>query len=176
MGIRGISRIDSKHTHGWFVRIYRDGKAMGKFFSDGVHGGTQEALQAAREYHKNWERENPADPFRGRVRQRPQRNNKTGVVGISETFERWRNGKKVPCFAVSWCPYPNVPKNKRFYLHRFDSREAALKAAIEFRKEREKEILRPVLQEWQWEEEPRQPLRKPATKRLKKAPPKRKHR
>ena len=134
--MKGISRIDSKHTHGWFVRVYRDGKAIGKFFSDGVHGGRDEALQKARQHKIDYDLENPPSPFQGRVRMKPQKNNKTGVLGISETYETWRNGRKVPCFSVSWRPAPNIAKNKRFYIHHYESKQAALEAAAKFREER----------------------------------------
>ncbi len=37
-------------------------------------------------------------------RYRVQKNNKTGGGGVSETFMRSRNGKKIPCFTVTWRP------------------------------------------------------------------------
>ena len=32
--MKGISRIDSNGTHGWFVRVYRNGKTYSKLYSD----------------------------------------------------------------------------------------------------------------------------------------------
>ncbi|HEU5088695.1 MAG TPA: hypothetical protein VFT99_14670 [Roseiflexaceae bacterium] len=46
----GISRIDQaeRRTHGWFVRIYRDGKnCVSRMFSDGKYGGPGAALRMA---------------------------------------------------------------------------------------------------------------------------------
>lgn len=144
--MKGISRIDSQSTHGWFVRVYRDGSVHSKFFSDGVHGGKRKALTAAREYKAEYEREHPAGPLPGYpsvpFRTRPPRNNTSGVVGVSETFQRARDGSRLRCFCVSWCPRRNTPRSKRFYHHLYDSREEAFKAAVEFRKAREEEILR----------------------------------
>lgn len=46
-----IARIDSNHTHCWWVRIGQDAKRkmpnIKKVFSDGVYGGKHKALQAA---------------------------------------------------------------------------------------------------------------------------------
>jgi len=147
MGMKGISRIDSRSTHGWFVRSYREGKAIGKFFSDGVHGGKQAALRVAKGYRDTYEKENPPNPLRKRLRTKIQRNNKTGVTGVSETYGRAMGGRgaKMPCFNVSWNPEPGVARSKKFFFSKYSSREAALEAAIEFRKEREAEIIQSVL-------------------------------
>lgn len=47
--VDGISRIDSEATHGWFVRVYRDGKTHDKFFSDLKNGGKGKARRLAPE-------------------------------------------------------------------------------------------------------------------------------
>ncbi|ACF14765.1 cytidine deaminase [Chloroherpeton thalassium ATCC 35110] len=44
---RGITRIDSHDTHGWFVRAYKAGKTTSKLFSDAVYGGKEIALKEA---------------------------------------------------------------------------------------------------------------------------------
>ncbi len=44
---RGISRIDSHDTHGWFVRAYKSGKTTSKLFSDSIFGGKEQALKKA---------------------------------------------------------------------------------------------------------------------------------
>lgn|GEM_PF-1844508 len=45
----GISRIDQpeKHTHGWFVRLTRQGRRHTAFFADRKHGGKARALVEA---------------------------------------------------------------------------------------------------------------------------------
>lgn len=47
---KGISRIDSGSTHGWFVRGYRNGKTYSKLFSDRKCGGKAKAQKLAREH------------------------------------------------------------------------------------------------------------------------------
>lgn len=50
---KGISRIDSGSTHGWFVRGYRNGKTYSKLFSDLKLGGKKKAMDQARDYRDN---------------------------------------------------------------------------------------------------------------------------
>ncbi len=47
---KGISRIDSGSTHGWFVRGYKNRKTYSKLFSDLKCGGKRKALLLARRY------------------------------------------------------------------------------------------------------------------------------
>ena len=102
----------------------------------GVHGGKDTALQRAIEHRDVLNRRYPPNtPFK------PNSNNKTGINGISETYQMW-SGKKFPCFNVSWVEHRGEPsKIRRFYFHHFANREEALAAATKFRKEREAEIL-----------------------------------
>lgn len=138
--MRGISRAVSKKCKGWLVRVYTEGKVISKFFSDSVYGGKGEALVMAQKNLKILERQYPhqgMQPFY----QRPMKSNKTGINGVSETFARWRNGEKIPCFSVYYRLGPQRC-NKRFYIHHYESREHALKEAAAFRKEMEKVMLR----------------------------------
>jgi len=48
--MKGISRIDSGSTHGWFVRCYRNGKTFSKLYSDRKCGGKGKALQQAKDH------------------------------------------------------------------------------------------------------------------------------
>lgn len=48
--MKGISRIDSGSTHGWFVRGYRNGRTHSKLFSDLKCGGKQKALKLAKDH------------------------------------------------------------------------------------------------------------------------------
>ena len=139
--IKGISRIDSKHTHGWFVRISREGKIHSKMFSDRPHGGKEEALQAAIRYRDQYEKDHPRKMERLRIRQTLPRNNSTGILGVYETYEPRSGGRKRPCFCVTWSPAPNRVQIKKFCIDHFEDRESALKAAIDFRKAREQEII-----------------------------------
>lgn len=141
--MEGISRIDSTKAVGWYVRIYYEDKENphAKFFSDGKYGGTDLALEEAVQYRKNYIKENPV-PEKLPYRSKPISTNTTGINGVSETFQRSSSGEKIPCFCVTWAPEPNKPKCKKFYHHHYHSREEALVEAAQFRKEREREILK----------------------------------
>lgn len=144
MAVKNISRIDSNDTHGWFLRMYRDGDTYSKFFSDSRYQGKEEALQAAIDYKCRFEAKYPAhtSPLTKGFRDKPQKNNSTGVVGVSETFirSRGRGQRKIPCFAVSWRPKPNLARTKKFSIEKY-GRDEAFQMAVEFRKEKEEEML-----------------------------------
>jgi hypothetical protein len=57
--VKGISRYDSdeKRMHGWQARVQWDGDFVYKRFSDGVYGGSGEALIAAIEWRNEKEAE-----------------------------------------------------------------------------------------------------------------------
>ena len=44
---KGISRIDTKYTHGWNARVYYKGKSYSKLFSDNLWDGKEIALDEA---------------------------------------------------------------------------------------------------------------------------------
>jgi len=52
--MKGISRIDQpgKRTHGFFVRLARQGKTHSAFFGDKSHGGRENALAAAQQHYE----------------------------------------------------------------------------------------------------------------------------
>lgn len=65
---KGISRIDSNSTHGWFVRGYRNGKTYSKLFSDRKCGSKSKAYKLAREYRDQLFQELQAIPKTARKR------------------------------------------------------------------------------------------------------------
>ena len=148
--LRGISRVDSTRACGWLVRVYRQGETHSRFFSDSVHEGKAQALQRAIQYRNEYEREHPPEyppgsprpPFRRIL----QRNNKTGVNGVSETVHTTRSGARLRCFSVNYT-LEGQRYNKRFYLDDYDSRAAALEEAKRFRKEMEREMWREYRQQ-----------------------------
>ncbi len=158
--MKGISRIDSRNTHCWFVRTYRDGKVLSKTFTDGVYGSKEEALKAAKEYRAEYERMNPPSYEYKRLRTKPPSNNKTGVVGVSETYGRshGNRGDKMPCFSVTWVPTPNKPRCKKFFFSKYGGRESAFQAAIDFRKDKEQDMLKELHENNQPVKEERTPL------------------
>jgi len=50
--MKGISRKDQpeNQTHGFYVRLKRDGKIYSAFFADNSHGGREKALAAAQQH------------------------------------------------------------------------------------------------------------------------------
>ncbi|MDX1420492.1 MAG: hypothetical protein R3181_11045 [Rubricoccaceae bacterium] len=138
---KGVIRIDSDSTHGWQVRVYRHGKTYSKLFSDRRHGGKEEAFQKAVAYRKTLEEEVAALPEAAPRRRliRSNKNNATGVVGISRTFKRDRRGVKHDVYAVSWNPEPGVARGTSFSIKKYGEDEA-FKRACKLRWEKMKEI------------------------------------
>lgn len=137
--LKGISRIDSQNTHGWFVRKYHQGRTISKFFSDSRYQSQSQALAAAQSYRAKLDEKYPA-PASTAFRVAAQKNSSTGVVGVSETFMRSRNGRKTPCFTVTWRPEKGVSRTKKFSINAY-GRDEAFRRAVEFRREREAEML-----------------------------------
>lgn len=142
---KNISRIDSKNTHGWYVRIYLDGGVFAsKLFSDRICGGKEKALKNAllyRDHNQMVADVNRKTTKRKRkpVFDRPSKNNKSGIVGVNEVHTKIRN-RPVHYIQATWSE-DFKPKSKKFYITKFRTREEALKAAIELRKSKEKEII-----------------------------------
>lgn len=138
---KGVIRIDSDSTHGWQVRVYRHGKTYSKLFSDRKHGGREEAFEAAVAYRKELEAEVAALPEAAPRRRliRRNKNNSTGVVGISRTYKRDRRGIKHEVYAVSWNPEPGVARGTSFSIKRYGE-DTAFRLACELRWSKMKEI------------------------------------
>ncbi|ACF13164.1 Pathogenesis-related transcriptional factor and ERF protein [Chloroherpeton thalassium ATCC 35110] len=142
---RGISRIDSSNTHGWFVRVYRDEAIYSKLFSDGRHGGKPQALEAAVDYR------NELEALLDSTDNRPRRNNrlplalrnkrnKTGVIGVCYRERRLPSGRVSKCYSVSWAPEPNVQKCTSFSITKY-GKEEAFRRACTLREQMLKEIV-----------------------------------
>ena len=138
---KGIIRIDSDSTHGWQVRVYRHGKTYSRLFSDRKVGGKEEAFEAALAYRSTLEDEVeqiPTPPPRRRLVHR-NRNNSTGVVGISRTYKRDRRGIRHEVYAVSWNPEPGVARGTSFSVKRYGE-DTAFRLACKLRWEKMKAI------------------------------------
>ena len=118
---KGIIRIDSDSTHGWQVRVYRHGKTYSRLFSDRKHGSRDASFASAETYRATLVDEVatlPAMPAQRRLIRR-NRNNSTGVVGISRTYKRDRRGVRHEVYAVSWNPEPGVARGTSFSIKRY---------------------------------------------------------
>ena len=51
---KGISRIDSKDTHGWNARVYFKGKSYSKLFSDNLWEIKKKSNWENRELTESW--------------------------------------------------------------------------------------------------------------------------
>ena len=138
---KGISRIDSGSTHGYFVRGYRNGKTYSKLFSDLKCGGKRKAMQMARDYRDQLHEELeqiPAKPRGRRIVYRDSRNT-TGVLGVCKTRKRSANGKINECYSVSWRPEPGVQKCTSFSIRKYGDKKA-FQLAVTFRRQKLREI------------------------------------
>lgn len=138
---KGIIRIDSDSTHGWQVRVYRHGKTYSRLFSDRKCGDKDKAFEAAVAYRRELEKEVAALPESAPRRRliHKNKNNSSGVVGISRTFKRDRRGIKHEVYAVSWNPEPGVARGTSFSIKKYGEEEA-FKMACRLRWEKMSEI------------------------------------
>ena len=124
---KGISRIDSGSTHGWFVRGYRNGKTYSRLFSDLKCGSKEKAYQEALDFRdKLYEKleEIPRAPRSRRVVLHDSRNS-TGVLGVCRTAKRSPNGNLSECYSVSWRPEPGRQKCTSFSIRKYGEKKAS---------------------------------------------------
>ena len=138
---KGISRIDSGATHGWFVRGYRNQKTYSKLFSDRKHGGKGKAHKLAKIYRDELIEELEQIPKKpGKTRSvTSEARNTTGEIGVSRTIKTSPNGTKHEMYAVTWRPTPGVQKCTSFSLKKYGEKKA-FKMAVDFRRARMREI------------------------------------
>jgi len=123
---KGISRIDSGSTHGWFVRGYKNGKTYSKLFSDKKCGGKKKSLQEAKEFRDKLSKKLdkiPAAPRPRRIVSKDSRN-KTGVLGVCRTSKRAPNGTVYECYSVTWRPEPGIQKCTSFAISKYGEDKA----------------------------------------------------
>jgi len=138
---KGISRIDSGSTHGWFVRAYRNGKTYSKLFSDRKCGGKGKAQKLAKTYRDELFAEIENIPKRTRQRRivLSDSRNTTGELGVSRTTKLTPNGTKHECYSVSWRPEPGVQKCTSFSINKYGEKKA-FKLAVEHRRKMMREV------------------------------------
>ncbi|MDZ4701489.1 MAG: hypothetical protein SH809_17385 [Rhodothermales bacterium] len=90
MSLQHITRLDYQKTHGWWVRIRRKSNPCSKLFSDGVHGGKEEALAKAVAWRD--EKLKDAPKLASRTVESGSKHVKTGVPGLSLTFVEGSEG------------------------------------------------------------------------------------
>jgi hypothetical protein len=139
----GISRIDSKHTHGWYVRVYANGGVLkSKLFSDRLFGGKQQALDNAIKFRDHYQmvaalhKSNDYDSRRKPFYNKPPKNNTSGVVGVNEV-KTTVQGRPVHYFQATWSEKGKA-KSKKFYVCSKRDRNQAYEMAVALRKSKEK--------------------------------------
>ncbi len=138
---KGISRIDSGSTHGWFVRGYKNGKTYSKLFSDLKCGGKRKSQRMARNYRDELYEELeqiPTNPRGRRIVYRDSRNT-TGVLGVCRTSKRSASGAFNECYSVSWRPSPGEQKCTSFSIRKYGEKKA-FQLAVAHRRKMMKEI------------------------------------
>lgn len=120
----GISRLDqpASGTHGWQVRMQRQGVKYGKYFPDRSYGGPEAALEGARTWRDEvLARLTPAEQMR--VWKNSARNS-SGVIGVSRVIVSSGNGVVYHFWQATWCPAPGERRCVRFSVKRHGDRTA----------------------------------------------------
>lgn len=141
---KGISRIDSGSTHGWFVRGYRNGQTYSRLFSDGKFGGPEAALAEAQLYRDKLQEHLENVPKKPRARRLVLRDsrNSTGVLGVCRTSKKGPDGTVNDCYSVSWRPEPGKQKCTSFSIRKYGE-EKAFALAVAHRHKMLKQIYGP---------------------------------
>lgn len=120
----GISRIDQPHkrTHGFFVRLTRQGVVHNAFFADKSHGGKKKALEAAREHYAMLLRKHGGGSRRDRA-EIVRRLSSSGIVGVRKTVVV-KKGRKDVYWMASWSPKLNVVRRRMFAVRKYGAEKA----------------------------------------------------
>jgi hypothetical protein len=147
--MKGISRIDSRKCHGWFVRAYRNQKTFSKLFSDLKYGGKTKARQLAVRHLRKLEASLPP-PERAPGQTPPfvlkgtlSAHNSTGVNGVSGLYGKINRRKVIIGYSANFLSN-GKQTNRRFTVSRYGSQRKALQAAVAFRRKME----RVMIKEW----------------------------
>ena len=138
---KGITRLDSGSTHGWYVRGYKNGKTYSKLFSDLKCGGKRKAQQAARDFRDElFEKlaQIPTKPRGRRIVYRDVRNT-SGVLGVFRTAKKSPSGKIYEVYWVRWRPAPGVQKATSFSIRKYGEK-TAFKLAVALRRKMLRQI------------------------------------
>jgi len=135
--LKGITRIEYEgiSTHGWMVRITRDGVRKQQFFNDRTLGGKAKSLKAAKECYADWAAN--AAPIKTTRNQKTSRNSsgKVGVHLVRNVDARWENAESFG-YCASWVTEDGVRQKLSFAWKRYGKKIAWELACLA----REKEI------------------------------------
>lgn len=128
---KGVSRIDSGTTHGWFVRVYWNNKVYSKLFSDRKCGGKEKAYKLAKEYRNQLTEEVKATPKTHRKRRMDSRDF-TGEVGVYRHAMTDTDGETHEYYSVIWKPRSGLQECTSFSISKF-GKTGAYWRAVEHR-------------------------------------------
>lgn len=115
-------------THGWQVRISRQGKQRTKFFSDSRFNGRAHALAAAIQYRDRLLEVLP-DPDVGSEASRRARST-SGVPGMHFIMKDDGSGTKKPIIQLSWLDKNGTRRSATYSLHKWALRRAVWNACM----------------------------------------------
>jgi hypothetical protein len=118
-----ISRVDylPKKTHGYYVRVQRQGVLHAKFFTDRAAGGKRKALREAREYEAALVAKLDAEAKPRRSR--PGIRNTSGVVGVSRTVMQ-SGAQETAYWQANWKSPDGRRCGAKFSVEKFGEDEA----------------------------------------------------
>jgi hypothetical protein len=124
----GISRIDhdASYTHSWLVTIQRRGRIYHRHFSDQMHGGKRQALEAAKTYRHRLASELP--PLtRQEVCAIRKKSNRSGISGVMRVDvlenKRGRLYRRV-YWDAQWPTENGKARHKKFSVKKYGERQA----------------------------------------------------
>ena len=127
-----IYRIDHQKswTHSWLVTIQCRGRIYNRQFSDGVHGGKQQALEAAKTYRDNLR--STLQPWtRQELCSVKKKNNRSGVSGVTRIKVSQKiRGRTLSLhfWLAQWPIGGSKAKQKKFSIKKYGERGAFLRA------------------------------------------------
>lgn len=148
---KGISRVENETMMGWFVRVYLNGKVYcNKYFSDFKYEGKRKALSASVDYrNEKTEERNETYPDSRNPRRKilHDKRNKTGVIGVSRTRRKNKNGTFTEYYQATWYPKRGGKAvSKSFSISKFGEKKA-FEFAVSARTEAEKKIFKEIEQD-----------------------------
>lgn len=120
-------------THGWQVRVRRDGKRLSKFFADARFDGKEGALEAAILYRDELLSELPPPDSRPRKAW-----SNTGVVGLSVREKQERSGASGKMYVqLNWVDAEGRRRGASYSVEKWGLRRALWNGCLRLYKERD---------------------------------------
>jgi hypothetical protein len=105
------------------VQLTRKGLQYNKHFSDGVYGGKQKALNAAKEYRKSIISKH-SHYTKKDVCSKVRRNNQSGIPGVGKYSYNGRNGKLYWFWLAYWTDENGSRRQRKFMINTYGEDEA----------------------------------------------------